>query len=254
MLRDRLYLSCDRCRRGFRAARFVALVLVPACAVMPVPGGTATLETPAAGALAEWIRIYNLGNTDSSRAFAARAYAASELADRPAEVIARGHQLWRMNYGQMRVVRVDSSAPFAIEATVHEALTETYGKVFVEVDSSPPRGITGVWLIPFVEAPADAPPSPAMTDQELADALGSYTARLEEHDVLSGAVLVARRGRPVFARAFGMAQRDPPAPNILDTRFELASLSKLFTAVAIAQLVDRGRLAFDTPVSTVLPD
>jgi CubicO group peptidase (beta-lactamase class C family) len=254
MRRDRLHLSYDRCRRGFRAARLVALVLLPACAVTPAPGGTAMPDTPAAGSLAEWIRIYNLGSADSSRAFAARAYAASELADRPAEAIARGQQLWRMNYGQMRVVRVDSSAPFAIEATVHEGLTEAYGKVFVEVDSSPPHGITGVWLIPFVEAPADAPRPAPMTDQELAEALGGYTRRLVEHDVLSGAVLVARRGRPVFAQAFGMAQRDPPTPNTLDTRFELASLSKLFTAVAVGQLVDRGRLAFDTPVSTVLPD
>jgi CubicO group peptidase (beta-lactamase class C family) len=204
--------------------------------------------------LHEWLRIYNLGSADSSRAFAARAYAASELAARPAEAIARGQQIWRMNYGQMRIVRVDSSTPFAIEATVHEALTEGYGKVFVEVDSSPPHGITGVWLIPFVEAPADAPRPPPMTDQELADALGGYTRRLVEHDVLSGAVLVARRGRPVFAQAFGMAQRDPPTPSTLDTRFELASLSKLFTAVAIAQLVDRGRLAFDTPLFSVLPD
>jgi hypothetical protein len=55
-----------------------------------------------------------------------------------------------------------------------------------------------------------------MTDQELAEGLGGYTRRLVEHDVLSGAVLVARRGRPVFMQAFGMAQRDPPTPSRLD--------------------------------------
>jgi hypothetical protein len=119
-------------RRHLDVVRLLALVLLPGCAGTPAPGGAVTPDTPAAGALREWLRIHNLGSADSSRAFAVRAYAASELADRPAEVIARGHQLWRMNYGQMRIVRVDSSAPFAIEATVHESLTEVYGKVFVE--------------------------------------------------------------------------------------------------------------------------
>ncbi|MBC7789777.1 MAG: beta-lactamase family protein [Anaerolineae bacterium] len=211
-------------------------------------------NTPAAAALRQWLRVYNLGLADTARAFAARAYSASELADRPAEVIARGHLLWRMNYGQMRIVRVDSSANFAIEATVYEALTEAYGKVFVEVDTAAPHGITGVWLIPFVEPPPDAQRARLTTDRAISDALGQYTDRLAKQDVLSGAVLVARQGSPVFTRAFGAAARDPFTPNTLDTRFELASLSKLFTAVAVAQLVERGRLAFDTPISAVLPD
>ena len=244
----------------------VDVALLSSCAHSLRPGSTAAHtvsrasevaglpDTPAAVALRDWLRIYNLGLPDSARAFAARAYSPTELADRPADVIARGHQLWRMNYGQMRVVRVDSSTPVAIEATVHEAVTEAYGKVFVEVDSTPPHGITGVWLIPFVEPPANAPRVRRSTDLSLAGALGRYTDALGKQEVLSGAVLVARRGVPVFARAFGPATRDPFTPNTLDTRFELASLSKLFTAVAIAQLVERGRLTFETPISTVLSD
>jgi len=165
----------------------VDVALLSSCAHSLRPGSTAAHtvsrasevaglpDTPAAVALRDWLRIYNLGLPDSARAFAARAYSPTELADRPADVIARGHQLWRMNYGQMRVVRVDSSTPVAIEATVHEAVTEAYGKVFVEVDSTPPHGITGVWLIPFVEPPANAPRVRRSTDLSLAGALGRYT-------------------------------------------------------------------------------
>jgi CubicO group peptidase (beta-lactamase class C family) len=239
--------------RRLRAAWLFALLLT-SCVGARAPRTTADSGMLAERALRAWLRVYNLGLADSSRAFAVRAYAAKELAERPAEVIAHGQQLWRMNYGRMSVVRVDSSAPFAVEATVSESLTEAFGKVFVEVDTSPPHGITGVWLIPFVQAPADAPRPRPMTDTALAEALDSYTKRLAERDVLSGAVLVARRGKLVFAQAFGMANRDSMVPNALDTRFELASLSKLFTAVAVAQLVEGGRLTFDTPVSAVLPD
>jgi CubicO group peptidase (beta-lactamase class C family) len=42
-------------------------------------------------------------------------------------------------------------------------------------------------------------------------------------------------------------------PNRVDTRFNLGSMNKMFTAVAIAQLVERGKLSFDDPVSRYLP-
>lgn len=217
------------------------------------PADPAPPDTPAGHALAAWLRIHNLGDLDSARWFAARGYAASELAARPADLIARGQRLWLMNYGEMRVVRIDSSAPYSVEALVHEALPDAYGKVFVEVDSVPPNGITGVWLIPFVLPPPEyATPRPGAG--ALPASLERYAARLSDHDVFSGAVLVTQNGRTVFAGAYGAARREPMIPNTMETRFELASLSKLFTAVAIAQLVERGRLSFDSSVAGVLPD
>lgn len=218
------------------------------------PADAAVPDTPAGRALAAWLQVHNRGDLDSSAAFAARAYAASELASRPADVIARGHRLWLMNYGTMRVVRIDSSAPYSVEALVHEALPDSYGKVFVEVDSAVPNGITGVYLIPFVLPPPEYDPPPPAADDALAAALERYAAKLAEGDVFSGTVLVARKGEVVFAKAYGAARREPVVPNTLETRFELASLSKLFTAVAIAQLVEQGRLSFDSSVAGVLPD
>lgn len=158
-----------------------------------------------------------------------------------------------MNYGTMRVVRIDSSSPWSVEVLVHEALPDSYGKVFVEVDSAVPHGITGVWLIPFVMPPPEYN-SPRPADRALAAALERYAERLAEADVFSGTVLVARKGQVILAGAYGAARRDPMTRNTLETRFELASLSKLFTAVAIAQLVEQGRISFDSSVTSVLPD
>ncbi|HKP28629.1 MAG TPA: serine hydrolase domain-containing protein [Gemmatimonadales bacterium] len=241
-----------------RIACVCSLGLAALSCAQPTPSGTArvavdTPATPAGRALAAWLRVYNLGNLDSGRAFAEEAYSKAELAERSAELIARGQRLWLMNYGAMRLVSVDSSGPHALEATVHEALTDAFGKVFVEVDSVPPYGISGVWLIPFVPPPPGSR-TPRLADDALAAALDQYAARLAEHDVLSGAVLVARQGRPIFAQAYGLADRDPAMPNTLETRFELASLSKLFTAVAVAQLVEQGRLSFQESVAEALPD
>lgn len=91
-----------------------------------------------------------------------------------------------MNYGALQVVRIDSSAPYSVEVLVHEALPDSYGKVFVEVDSAPPYGITGVWLIPFV-MPSPEYNTPRPADGALAAVVERYAARLAERDVFSGA-------------------------------------------------------------------
>jgi CubicO group peptidase (beta-lactamase class C family) len=133
-------------------------------------------------------------------------------------------------------------------------LTGAIGKVYVEVDSQPPHGITGVYALPFMRPPIDLAVRARLTDGQLAAGLRAYVTRLAEADVLSGAVAVYRNETPLLEQPAGLARRVPPQPNDLATRFELASLSKLFTAVAIAQLVEQGRLQFESTVADVLPE
>jgi CubicO group peptidase (beta-lactamase class C family) len=70
----------------------------------------------------------------------------------------------------------------------------------------------------------------------------------------SGAVLVARGGKPVYTGAFGFSHLDTRAPNTLDTPFRIASLSKQFTAAAIFRLEGQGKLDVDDPVHQYLPE
>jgi CubicO group peptidase (beta-lactamase class C family) len=58
----------------------------------------------------------------------------------------------------------------------------------------------------------------------------------------SGAVLVARDGRVLFQKAYGLANREHEVPNKLNTKFRLGSLTKQFTAMAVMILVERGKL------------
>jgi len=78
---------------------------------------------------------------------------------------------------------------------------------------------------------------------------------LDEHfrhraaqDLFSGAVLITQGAARLFAGAYGYASRAWGVPNKLDTRFDTASVTKLFTAIATLQLIDRELLTFDTPV------
>ena len=90
--------------------------------------------------------------------------------------------------------------------------------------------------------------------QERADEIDQIFQKFYEYTAFQGAVLVADRGEVVYQRAFGQANREWSVPNTLDTRFNIASLSKQFTAVLILRLVDAGRLDLERPISDYLPE
>ncbi len=77
-------------------------------------------------------------------------------------------------------------------------------------------------------------------------------ALMRKYRVPGGAVAVARDGRLVLARGYGLADRDAQQPVQPDSLFRLASLSKPITAVAVLALVDAGRLDLDAPAFRAL--
>src|SRR3954468_16438800 len=66
-------------------------------------------------------------------------------------------------------------------------------------------------------------------------------------------VAIVKDGRVVLARGCGRRGRGDPAPVDARTRFGIASNTKLFTATAIALLVEEGKVQWDAPVSRYLP-
>lgn len=78
--------------------------------------------------------------------------------------------------------------------------------------------------------------------------LPTYFQTLAARDKFSGVVLITQGGAELFAGAYGYASRAWQVPNTLATRFDTASITKLFTAVATLQLIDQGQLGFDTRV------
>ena len=98
------------------------------------------------------------------------------------------------------------------------------------------------------------PPQPMDLVTEFPAALGEILRERVEEDRFSGVVLVAKDGEPIFAEAHGMADKEAGRELTLDTPMGLASMNKMFTGVAIAQLAARGDLLFDDVVGDHLPD
>jgi CubicO group peptidase (beta-lactamase class C family) len=111
---------------------------------------------------------------------------------------------------------------------------------------------------PALAQTASTPASPAQVrpsdeqalaglDQEIAQALAAW-------QVPGVAVAVVRNGRVVLSRGYGARNPDTDAPMTPDTIFPIASMSKAFTSFGAGLLVDEGRMSFDAPVTTYIPE
>jgi D-alanyl-D-alanine carboxypeptidase len=95
------------------------------------------------------------------------------------------------------------------------------------------------------QTPAAEPPTARAS-------VDAYLTELND-DNFSGVVLVAKDFVPFASKATGYADRARSAPNATITPFNIASVTRLFTAVAIGRLVDEGKVSVDDPLTKYLP-
>ena len=211
-------------------------------------------KSPATKRLSEWVIAYNSGSADSLAAFAATGFSRAALAKRNAADRAASDKWLYLNLGRLTVQTVDSSSDSSITATVWQDLVEGWGHVTLTIEPTSPFGITSRQVGFFEPASALVQVRARVTEGQIASELRRFIPKLVKADVFSGVVSVYYLGRPVFRGAYSLAHKDPDIPNAIDTRFELASVSKMFTGVAVAQLVQRGRLSYQDTIAKLLPD
>lgn len=85
-------------------------------------------------------------------------------------------------------------------------------------------------------------------------AIDRFVRERAEADSFSGAVLIARNGAVLLRSGYGMADREQRIAVAPHTRFNLGSIDKLITRIAIWQLVAAGKLDLDAPIGKYLPD
>lgn len=78
--------------------------------------------------------------------------------------------------------------------------------------------------------------------------------RHAELDLFSGTVIVADHGKVIYSDAYGDANKDHRIPNRLNTSYNIGSIGKTFTAVAIMQLVEAGKLQLDDKLVKFMPE
>lgn len=94
----------------------------------------------------------------------------------------------------------------------------------------------------------------ASATREALDRLDAYARGVTAADQFSGVVLVAKDGAVVFERSYGLRDEKREDALKVDTRFDLASAGKMFTATAVLQQIAAGKLTLATTLGEVLPD
>jgi CubicO group peptidase (beta-lactamase class C family) len=219
------------------------LGLLLAAGTRPVRAQTA--DPRSRDRLIQFANAVSSGDSAALSRFIRRSFAASFLTAVPLRThLMVLHHMYEAS-GGWTDLRVLSATRTDASAVARERKTGARARVSIRLEATPPYGISDV----NVEAVPDRERPPA---GDLGSWLDPVLRRLASHDSFSGAVLVARGDSVVFTGAYGLADRNWQVPNTVDARFNVASMNKMFTAVAIAQLVERGRIRLDDPIARYL--
>lgn len=91
---------------------------------------------------------------------------------------------------------------------------------------------------------------PANADKDI----DAYMQRLHEKSAFNGAVLVAKKGKIIYQNVFGWANYLKKDSLTIDSKFELASVSKPLTGLGVLKLVQEGKLKLNQTVNDFFPD
>jgi CubicO group peptidase (beta-lactamase class C family) len=221
-----------------RVLAFVLLCATVAAAQPSLP------TTPAGRVLTAWLTAFNAGDLPALLAFDAR--------HRPDAPAISTTQRLRADTGGFALVRIEKSTTTSVTVLLEELDARRLARLELEVtDAATPLVVSST--LRRVARTVDVP-LVRLTDAQTAIAL---TAKIEEQlkvDRFSGAILIGHRGRIVFGKAAGFANRGSRTPNTLATQFRNGSMNKMFTATAAMQLVEAGQLSLDDTVGKFIAD
>jgi CubicO group peptidase (beta-lactamase class C family) len=207
-------------------------------------------SSPAGGAAAAWLHTVNEASRVETLEFYRTRYATALLDKTPADKRRDFTHELRMTEGRRHVRAVEASSDTKIIALLQTDLAETWQRVTIEVDLTPSHTIVNA-SAEVISPHNEAAPR---TDREASTIFDAYLTRLWDRGLFSGAVEIAREGVIVYQRACGLASRAFGVPNRIDTKFNLGSMNKMFTAVSIAELVAMGKLSYGDTLAKAWPE
>jgi CubicO group peptidase (beta-lactamase class C family) len=233
--------------------------LLFATPVMAQQGDAILLPETAGQRVAAYLKAFNSGDEQLMRAFFAENVATRALARRSVDERVGVYRQMRANMETMTLRRVLEARADLVSVLI-ETKKGAQFEIGFQFEQDAPHKLIGL-RVEEIDAPQQGSSQPKQETLETplteAEALALIEKRLNEliaADEISGVVMITRGTTPLLQKAFGLASREYNVPNRMDTKFNLGSINKLFTQIAIGQLVEQGKLSFDDKLGKHLPD
>jgi D-alanyl-D-alanine carboxypeptidase len=216
-------------------------------------GGVALPETAAGRRATAYFQAFNVDDEGAIRQFFEQNIAAASLEARPVDERLAVHRRLKGDLGTLTPVKIASAADDALTVIAHSS-TDKWVQLGFDLEKEAPHGIVAIGARLLAEPPDLDQPTTPLTEAQFLEDLRAYVEGLVDEDQFSGVVLVAEGEKPLFKEAYGFASKEYGVPNRVDTRFNLGSINKFVTQIAVEQLVGKGLVSFDDTIGKYLPD
>jgi CubicO group peptidase (beta-lactamase class C family) len=150
-----------------------------------------------------------------------------------------------LGYDLKKILDADKNE---IKALLVNRFTEAWIELRIPLSSDNNRKINNSIQYNVISAP-DSKRVIKLKDEEITYRMRRCMQLILKDDEFSGVIMLAKNGEPLFEEAYGLANKSDRIPNRPDTKFNIASVGKMFTAVAVAQLAEQGKLSFNDTLS-----
>jgi D-alanyl-D-alanine carboxypeptidase len=208
-----------------------------AAAQVPAP------DTPSGKVFSDWLTSFNSADP--------RQIAAFDKRYRQTRLPLTSSLALRERTGGFALLRVEKSEPYALEVLLRENDSDSAARLSISITKDDPTVLLTSELKPAA-TPAELRPA-RMNQAEAVASLEARASQLATKDKFSGQLLVAGDGKILLDKSWGLADRETGKPVSHDTQFRIGSMNKMFTTVAIFQLIEAGKLSLSDPLIKFLP-
>ncbi len=200
----------------------------------------------------QFITVLNTKNLDEIEKFVVKNFSPNSLARWEGKGKDR-YVGYSMNvalfHGELSVISTEldtSTNRIRHISKVYSKNTDMQHQVVLFFNDDQLQAITG-WSIE--ETPQNQGSKGSLTESQFIEEIKIYTDKLAQRGSFSGTVLLAKNNDILFSAAYGFASRRYDVKNNLETKFQIGSMNKMFTSVAILQLIEAGKVSLDDPLT-----
>jgi CubicO group peptidase (beta-lactamase class C family) len=201
----------------------------------------------------QFLEIVNSGDRDSIESFVSKTYDTNALKKIPLSAIVTFNLAIYLESGGLgyNIKQINSVNAGSISIEVYNRLTDCDLTLRIPTTGAPYYKINNIIMPDF--SPTNTENKQSINNRELLKRLNICLKKVELEKEFSGVILLAHNDNVLIKKSIGMANICYEVPIQSDTKFNIASVGKMFTAVAIAKLVEDGKLTFDDTINKYIP-